>query len=375
MKRKVLLEMPIILAFIGCKDDTSDVLVVNDDDAQEVWFEDVTSNVKVVPLKSKEPIGSIKNLLCIDNEIIALDNDNSTIYYFDNGTLVSKMNHLGRGRGEYLEIRRYTYSPSRKEMYVISGKSILRYSVPSMQYVGTTQVEGNINYLSIHDNDNFFASFNAEGKSMTALIDIRTGKVTKKIEQISSYNNEESDISMSSYSMKNHYYAKEDYINTIVSVNQDNEAKTLLRYNFGDKSIPEKYINYDPGDLQIIAELFEYMMENGNTRLQGNQYLKIKGDNISFWYYHSTGSIGEKYYYQYNINSKISTNLKGFRIKGISRPVLPFAVTDDGYVALFEGDPNWFKTDEDKSPLAQQILEGMEKQEMNNPVLLFYEIN
>ena len=146
MKRKVLLAMPIILAFIGCKDDTSDVLVVNDDDAQEVWFEDVTSNVKVVPLKSKEPIGSIKNLLCIDNEIIALDNDNSTIYYFDNGTLVSKMNHLGRGRGEYLEIRRYTYSPSRKEMYVISGKSILRYSVPSMQYVGTTQVEGNINY-------------------------------------------------------------------------------------------------------------------------------------------------------------------------------------------------------------------------------------
>ena len=57
MKRKVLLAMPIILAFIGCKDDTSDVLVVNDDDAQEVWFEDVTSNVKVVPLKSKEPIG------------------------------------------------------------------------------------------------------------------------------------------------------------------------------------------------------------------------------------------------------------------------------------------------------------------------------
>ena len=64
----------------------------------------------------------------------------------------------------------------------------------------------------------------------------------------------------------------------------------------------------------------------------------------------------------------------GFRIKGINRPVMPFAVSDNGYVALFEGNPGWYKTDEEASPLAKSILHEMENQEINNPVVLYFDI-
>lgn len=373
MKKGTLIVMSALFAVIGCKKETLEVVVVNDEDAQEVWFEDLASNVKVVPLISEEPIGSIRSLLCNGNEVMALDNDKATLYYFDNGVLISKMNHLGRGRGEYLEIKRFTYSPLRKELYVTSGKDILRYSVPRMQYVGTIEVDGLINYLSIHDENNFFVAINIGTKSYTALIDINTGKVTKKIEEITPYASEESDYSMSCYSMQNHYYAIEDNINTIVALDKHNEIRTLLKYNFGDKSIPAKYLNYDRGDFEKLAEYFQYMMDNGSTRLQGNQLIRVENDDISFWYYYSVQP-AIKYYYRYNTNTNTSTNLKGFRIKGINRPVIPTALSDSGYVTLFEGDPGWYKTDEEPSSLATTILEKMKNQELNNPVLIYYEM-
>ncbi len=84
--------------------------------------------------------------------------------------------------------------------------------------------------------------------------------------------------------------------------------------------------------------------------------------------------MGVKNYFRYNIKDKTIINLKGFRIKGINRPIMPFAVSDDGYIALFEGNPEWYKTDEEASSLAESILHEMKNQEINNPVVLFYDI-
>ena len=372
-KRNLFLALIGCLVFTGCKDET-EIIVVNDEDAQEVWFEEVATNVRVVPLMSEEPIGSIRNMICYDDEIIALDNDKKTVYYFEDGKLVSKMNHEGRGRGEYVDIKRFTYSPSKKVLYVVSDDKILWYSVPGMRYCGNTPVSYTMNFLSMHDDDHFFGVICKDQRFLVALIDIETGEITKEIEEISMYNHEESNISMSSYSKERHYYSKSEFNNSIVTLTSGNEAKVLLKYNFGDKSIPEKYMDFDLKNVMRLASLFEYMDENGKTRLQGNQFLKIKDNEISFWYYYAMGSMGVKNYYRYDIKEKTSTNLKGFRIKGINRPVMPFAVSDNGYVALFEGNPGWYKTDEEASPLAKSILHEMENQEINNPVVLYYDI-
>ena len=361
------------LVLMGCQGRVK-VVVVDDENAEEVAFEDVATNVRVVPLVSEEPIGSIRNMICYGNEIVALDNNKKTVYYFEDGKLVSKMNHEGRGRGEDVEIRRYAYSHSRKVVYVLADDKILWYSVPQMRYCGNTAISKKINYFSIHDNDHFFAALYSEGMFITALIDIETGNITKVLEEITMNNADEGDISMSSYSPSNHYYSLSDYDNSVVEVTAKDEARTLFKYNFGDKGIPAKYLQYDPLDMQPLADLFSYMDENGRTRLQGNQFLRIKDDEISFWYYFSVGSGGIKYYYRYNLKDNKSTNLKGFRIKGINRPVMPSAVSDNGYIAIFAGNPGWYKMDEETSPLAESIIQVMENQKDNNPVLLFYDI-
>jgi hypothetical protein len=374
MKNKYyLLSLIVCLVLMGCKKKV-DAVVVSDDDAKEVGFEDVATNVRVVPLVSDEPIGSLRNIVCYGNELIAVDNDRKTFYYFVDGELVSRMNHAGRGRGEYLQVTRFAYSPSRKVIYVVTDNKILWYSVPGMNYCGSTPTSTNLNFLSLHDDDNFFAAINNNGRCITALVDIKTGEITKEIEEISMHNFAESNISMSSYSIQNHYYSKTDYNNSIVSVTTKNEVDTLLIYNFGDKSIPEKYLDYDSNDMLTFAKLFDYMDKNGRTTLLGNQFLKIRDKEISFWYYYAVGSNGVKFYYRYNPDDNKSVNLKGFRIKGINRPIFPFALSDNGYITLFEGDSSSYKTDEEPTPLAKSIIYEMENQPNNNPVLLFYDI-
>lgn len=362
----------------SCKQSTQNankVVVVNDDDAIEVNFEDVATKVRVVPLVSDEPIGSFRNIVCYGNELVAVDNDRKTFYYFVDGELVSKMNHAGRGRGEYLQVIRFAYSPSRKVIYVVTDNKILWYSIPGMNYIGSTPISTKLEFLSLHDDDNFFAAINNNGRCITALVDIKTGEITKEVEEISMHNFAESNISMSSYSIQNHYYSKTDYNNSIVSVTTKNEVDTLLKYNFGGKSIPEEYMNYDLNNMDPFVKLFEYMDKNGRTTLLGNQFLRIRDNEISFWYYYAIGSNGEKFYYRYNPDDNTSVNLKGFRIKGINRPIVPFALSDDGYVTVFEGTLDMIiDPDTEPSPLAKKIIEAMDSQKDNNPVLVYFNI-
>ena len=359
------------LCFIDCKKDNS--VIINDEDAIDVWFEDIASNVKIVRLDSDEPIGSIKNIISYDNEIIAIGNDKQTAYYFVDGKLVSKMNHVGRGRGEYLDLSRYAYSPSRKVLYVLNGDKVLWYSMPEMNYSGSTPLKTNPNFISVHDDKSFFVAIVEDGKAITALVDIETGEITKQIDEISMYSLEQSDISMASYSMRDHYYSTSSFNNKIVAVNKDNTVTSLLTYNFGDKSIPEEYVDYDIKHLDRMFDIVEYMMENGDTRLEGNQFIRLRNDELTFWYYYST-HVWDRFLYRYNLKDKSGNSYKGFRIKGINRPIYPLSSTSEGYVTILEGDYSMYKTDEEPSDLANSIIHEMKKQEEHNPVLLFYDL-
>ncbi len=98
-----------------------------------------------------------------------------------------------------------------------------------------------------------------------------------------------------------------------------------------------------------------------------------KGE-ISFWYAHYISPSGEFFYYKYNPVDKTSVNLRGFRMKGIGSPITPNALSDTGYIKIFQGNNRWLKTEEEPSDLAKKIIQAIENQNDNNPVLLFFDI-
>jgi hypothetical protein len=45
-----------------------------------------------------------------------------------------------------------------------------------------------------------------------------------------------------------------------------------------------------------------------------------------------------------------------------------------GYIKIYQGNNRWLKTEEEPSDLAKKIIQAIENQNDNNPVLLFFDI-
>ena len=52
VKKLAALLTGVLISLTGCKDNTPDIVVISETDAKEVAFEDVATNVRVVPLVS-----------------------------------------------------------------------------------------------------------------------------------------------------------------------------------------------------------------------------------------------------------------------------------------------------------------------------------
>lgn len=373
----------IMIAFTGCREKTPEVIIINEKDAKEVAFEDVATNIRVVPLISDEPLASIKNVVSYGNEVLACDDDEKIVYYFVDGKLVSKLNRIGRGPGEYITIRRFTYAPAQKMLYVMTPDKVLWYTIPDMKHCGDTPLKFDTQHISMHDENRFFALCFINDKWRTVLIDIKTGEITQELQVITIYAMRDSFHSMTSYTEKNHYYSLFGYNNSVVAVNDSNKVETLLTYNYGNMNIEQKYTDfdkyYDPANAFKIAEFIneqtDYLDENGRNIIVtvSSPRINDKGE-ISFWYAHYISPSGEFFYYKYNPVDKTSVNLRGFRMKGIGSPITPNALSDTGYIKIFQGNNRWLKTEEKPSDLAKELIQTIENQNDDNPVLLFFDL-
>ena len=240
-KNSLKLIVPLLLStalLFNCKQNESDVVIIDNADAVEVNFEDAATNIRVVPLESDEPLPPSRNIQCYDNELFLLDNKNLSIYYFKDNKFVSKLNAVGRGPGEYLALSTFTYSPKEKTLYVIGFSDItyiMKYSVPGMNFIEKVSFDGNISYLSMFDDNYIFASMNKKGDSCSvSVIDIHNGKISKILD-LKAYSYAESDITMSSFSSQNHTFAISDHINTIGTINSKLEFTPVIKISFGEK--------------------------------------------------------------------------------------------------------------------------------------------
>ena len=130
----------VALFVMGCNKKTEEnALVINPNDAIDVRFEDVATDVRIVPLKGDDPVGGCYYLQCTGDEVMFLDNTYQKVYYFKNGSYQSTLNSVGRGAGEYTSISRICYDADNNVLYVRANEkndAILKYSVPDMKYQG-----------------------------------------------------------------------------------------------------------------------------------------------------------------------------------------------------------------------------------------------
>ena len=193
----------------------------------------------------------------------------------------------------------------------------------------------------------------------------------------------ESGNSMTAYSEKNHYYAAFGYNSSVYAVTDNGKAETLFTYNFGDKNILEEYTDfekyYDPTNAfpmyDFENEQFNYMDDNGKKILITFQSPRVnENGEILIWYAYYITTNGVFYLYRYNPKDKTSQNLKGFKMKGIRSGISPDALSDTGYIRIYQGGNRWLQSDEEPSEIAKTLIDAIKNQNDNNPVLLLFDI-
>lgn len=370
---------------IGCNNNVNeDVIIIDDQDAKEVMFEDVATDIRVIPLIAEEPIGAHNEFFCYGNEFLMSDKSGEYIYYFIDGKLKSKLHAVGRGRGEYLGITHFTYSPSRKLLLVSSFGSledideatttILKYSVPDMKYVGKISIEGKCTALSAYSETAFLASVANLSMDTCKIIlaDIETGNTINNICNQSYYSYLQSDATITYYGENNCVFSVPGYVNRLYDSDRA-KYTSRLSFSFGEKNIPEKYLRINLSGTEYFLGLMQFMTsEDAKDCLEGGFLPTIDKNKYSFWYHKALFPLRD-HYYSYE-NGEV-VNYYGFYVPGLFGPILPDYVTGNDYIKIFEGGKDRFINGQvEPSTLGQEISDVLNSQTDDNPVILMYKI-
>lgn len=101
------------------------------------------NHVAVISLETtaESLLGTINKIVEFDEDYYVLSNDRWICRFDSEGRFISKLNHLGNGPGEYSYIGDFdVYDVNgRKELWLCDFKSIMRYDVDSLKYVGSIE--------------------------------------------------------------------------------------------------------------------------------------------------------------------------------------------------------------------------------------------
>ena len=384
--REIIKQTVSILLFVFCViscNNNKNIIIIDDEDAEEVLFEDVATDINIVPLIADEPIGECKVLLCYGNEILMSDVTGECIYYFVDGKLKSKLKSVGRGRGEYLGIKNFDYSPDTKTLLIApaggiddsenseGSTTIMKYSVPDMKYIGNITFEGNCMFFARHSEKSIIASVTngSMEKCRIILVDIENGNITKEICRQSFYSYLQSDAMMTGIKNLNTTFCIPGYTSTIYHCNETDITEQYT-FSFGSKNIPKEYLDFDLSSNDYFLSLMRFMSsEDANDCLEGGFMPAVRDSSVSFRYNRALGGFHD-HYYKYE-NGQVF-NYYGFHLPGLWIPILPKCVTEKGYATVLSGPIERLRNQETASKLAEEIIDAIKQQSDDNPVILFY---
>lgn len=357
------------------------ISIADPDDREEVAFEDVATDISIVPLISDEPIGGCNKVKCYGSIVLVRADQDQSLFIFEDGKQIAHLCKVGRGRGEYTRIGDFAYSPKNKLLYIKGAAGInqvLVYSFPDLQFLRSFD-GGDFTAFAEHDDSTLICRMTNEADQKFAdyFVSAKTGQKLGMVKEIGltslMYNTE-----MNYYTPEHRILLETGSVNTIseVPARIGEKERIICKFDFGDKSIPDKYDSIDSeDDLRYkISDFSQSIFSYTETILNINQAVVTQG-SVSFWY-SSLAKPTDATYCRINDNGEM-VRYCGFKASGAKKGLSPNSVTEKGqYVTLVEGLPETLfdEGSDERSEFSAQLENTMKAQAFNNPVLVFYNI-
>ena len=373
----------VLAVMVGCNlssgNKNFDVITASDID-EEADLTEIAFDFKIHPLKSDAPLDGIGGVKSWGDVMLARTNDDRKILRFDNYKLTGVLDRLGRGPGEYTYIEDFSYDAYDKVLYIENDSNLVTYDANTMEFIRKQPVNISIqNILNLDDKMLYFGVLMDDYHKETI-----GSKLFLPKESMILY--EEGYLARMLISYPELFYVNPKNRSTclpgdvyrIVTFYNDS-VSDVYRFRLGTADFPERLFEamqkeeFEMDDIQSISK--ELSAIRRNSPYIGTVFnIMVDDKTVSFrMTYEGNGMLGSysKYLYFVHHIDKGTKVYKHLRIPGLAMDVDPTGANGNHQIAIIENLGN-AAIDESvpMSPLAQQIIDELKKQNDDNPVML-----
>ncbi|TKG94489.1 6-bladed beta-propeller [Puteibacter caeruleilacunae] len=164
---KYLFSIVLFLSIISCRNDN--VVTISNKKVEKTHVinvpkGEVDNNVflkeaKYIFLDSSHMLGKIQRILFSNDKIFIHDViANAVVVYSETGNYLFHIKNIGKGPGEYLELKDFTIDENNKQLVLFAPKlhKVIRYSIETKQFIGEEEIEFYPQAVAWNNNSLFF---------------------------------------------------------------------------------------------------------------------------------------------------------------------------------------------------------------------------
>lgn len=381
----------------------NDVFMVDPEKAIDVNLTDVATDIRIIRLKSGEPLDNGMYYRFYDNWILGYAPNSggigaSRLYLFDNtGNLVSTLERVGRGPGEYIGISKIACLDETNDILHVwvnysDGMGVLKYHIPDMTFAGVSELGQDIHIDDIGELGNgrvlalvhypYESYYSFTGQARTVLYDINHIKDSVVLHTTNwAYHNNAFEDFASNTNKDNPIITLMGYIGSVCRIEGDS-LRTVLRFTFADKGVPKKLFDeadskgMDEDVSDIAEELLAYALwgpndcclpyvwnaaQNGNITSFSYTYLQNHGNTFTRLYYLNDGKKGVSY--------------RGLTVPGLNLDCRFNSMNSTSMVGEITNSQDLIDNSAAMSDLGRAIVDSLKLQNDDNPILLQFRFN
>ena len=385
----------VLAVMVGCKSNENGVEVITARDiTEEADLTKIAYDFRIHPLKYDGPMDGIGGIKSWGNIMLARTNDDRKILRFDDYQVTGVLNRLGRGPGEYTYIEDFSYDAYDNVLYIENDSTLVTYDAKTMEFIRKQPVNISIqNILNLDDKMLYFGVFRDERE-----IEIGESKLYLPKESMILVDRDEYDLRKGTVLYEEGYlarilmsYPELFFVNPknrstclpgdiyrIVTFDDDS-VSDVYRFKLGTAEFPARLYEsmqkteYDMDEVQAISQELSLIRQAGPSI--GTVFNIMVDDNtVSFRMTYNgrdmLGAASNYLYFVHHIN-KGTKVYKHLRIPGLAMDVDPTGCNGNHQIAIIENlGEDAIDESVPMSPLAEQIIEELKKQNDDNPVLI-----
>ena len=392
-----------VSALISCKGSVTgdeidaDVDLITAADVIDVgYLTDIACDFRVHRLESDGPIEGIGGIKTWGDVMFARDNNSRKVLRFDNYKLTAVLNKMGRGPGEYTYVSDFTYDEANNILSLENDSSLVMYDAKTMAFIRKQKVNLSFqNCLNVGDKALYFGYLLSDYRKPN-----RGDSIHESIESLILVDRNEFDVTKGKilyqeYALergafgypelfyinpKNLSTCLPGQINRIVTFSEEG-VKDVYRFKVGSSPYLKEVDEYVKREYITMTDLTSFYSDvmseiRNGFRLSQVYNIMVDGDAVSFRGNYTGGdeltySSSYLYFVHHNGRKPDTKVYRHLRIPGLVMDIDPTGANGNHQIAIIEnlGD-DVIDRGSEMSPLAEQIIAELKKQNDDNPVIL-----